>query len=119
MKRVSCYVTTINIKDGPVGHHRPFIESSYLNTNSSFDGWSFNLSTEIMIPKEWLSFMLCSDVKLNTLTKDEDDCFYDLGQYIITDKLIAFRVRQFITASIINLNKGISYKGFVLADLEF
>ena len=119
MKRVSCYVTTINIKDGPVGHHRPLTKSTYLNTNSTDKEWNFDLSTEVMIPKEWLSFMLCSDVKLNTLTKDEDDCFYDLGQYIITDKLIAFRVRQFLTASIINLNKETSYKGFVLADLEF
>ncbi len=119
MKKVSIYVTEINIKEGPVRRHRPGEISAYLETDNNKKDWSFNLLTEVMVPKEWLSLILCSEVKLSTLTLDEDGQFYDLGQYIITDKLIAFKVRQFITEPVINLNKEINFKGFVLADLEF
>lgn len=119
MKKVSSYITEISIKEGPVCRHRPGEISAYLETDNNKEGWAFSLLTELMVPNEWLSLMLCSEVKLSTLTLDEDNQFYDLGQYIITDKLIALKVRQFITEPVINFNKKINFKGFVLADLEF
>jgi hypothetical protein len=122
MKRASCFITNIQIKDGPVLHIRPGEQSYYLTCNGfAKEGeWIHNLSTELMIPKEGLSFMLCSDVKLATLLRDEEtDEFYNFGQEIITDKLIGLTVRQFITANIFSLDKSFQYKGFVLADLKF
>lgn len=119
MKRIGVYITNVSVKDGPVLHSRPGEKSRYITTES-FDNWFCSLSTELMIPNESFSFTLCSDVKLNTLIRDEEsDTFYDFNQEIITDRLIGLTVRQFITDNIINIDKTIKFKGFVLADLEF
>jgi hypothetical protein len=119
MKRVSCYLTNIQIRDGSVLQLRPSQPSQYLCADS-LDEWALNISTETMTIKERLSFTLCSDVKLSSLIKDEETGgFYNLGQEILTDKLIGLTVRQFLTNNIINLDKTVEFRGFVLADLEF
>ncbi len=122
MKRISCYISYIQIQDGSVLHSRPGEKSGYLVCNGfgSLDNWLHNISTDLLIPKERFGFTLCSYVKLSTLVKDEEtEEFYNLGQEIITDRLIGLEVRQFLTANVINLDKSFEYKGFVLADLEF
>jgi hypothetical protein len=123
MKRIQCYVTNICIKDGAVLHSRPSCATSYLTSsisNISNQDWLYNLSTEFMVPQEQFNLIACGTVKLTTLIEDkETDCFYNLGQEIITDRLIRVVVRQYLTANVYDINSNYEYKGFVLADLEF
>lgn len=121
MKRVNCYITNLSVKDGAVLHSRPGEKSGYVISDKfNDDGWFYTTSTDVCVPGERFSFMLCSDVKLNTIIMDEETGeFYNFGQQIITDKLIGLTIRQFITSDIINLDKTKEFKGFILADLEF
>ena len=119
MQRVNCFLTTIYVKDGLVYNSRPFSQNKYCLPNNPHSPWLYKFSTDVMIPHEYFSLVAASKVKLLSLTKDDDDNYFDLGHSIITDKLINIRIRQFLTAPICNLNKYITYKGFVAADLEF
>lgn len=120
MKRVSCYITKVLVKDGPVQHMRPGIPSYYSVVDNHNKEWIHEFNTESFIPKEKLSFMLCGDVKIYTLLHDVDsDTFFDFKQFILTDRLISLYTRQFITANVIDLNKESSYQGFILVDLEY
>jgi hypothetical protein len=121
MKRVSCYITEIRIRDGLVLHSRPGQNPTYLKTAVINKNWLYRLSTDLMVPDESFNLKAAGEVLLRTLTEDSEEgqFFYDLNQEILTDKLIRINVRQFITDTVYSIDGGALFKGFVLADLEF
>lgn len=119
IKRISVYTTGIAIKDGPVNHYRPGEGYTLLKANHPDKEYVFAIDAANLIPKESFSFIFASKVFIKTLTRDEDGTFYDLGESILTDRLIVGKVRQFLSGPVIDLNKDANIMGFVLMDLEF
>lgn len=120
IKRVSILATSIKVEDGCILQMRPGLEPKNLIPNTPNNiKYRYTLSTETMIPKEHFSFMAAGNVCINTLSQDENEDFYDLGQTIVTDKLISITVRQYIVANIYNLNKEVKKAGFCLLDIAF
>jgi len=120
IKHVSVYASGIKIKDGPVNHYRPGEGYTYLESNTkTTNDYYYAVDTALLVPKESFSLTMASDVFIHTLTVDEDGTFYNLGQSILTDRLISAKVRQFLTGPVFSLDKKTTTIGFVLLDLEF
>lgn len=120
MKRVSCYISEIRIKDGAVLHSRPGQALDYLKPGLINKQWLYRLPTDVMVPNESFNVMAAGEITLLTLVKDEEtEQFYNFDQQIITDKLLRINVRQFITDIVYHISGTSTFEGFVLADLEF
>lgn len=120
IKRVSVFCDAIFIEEGPVRQHRPGEGYKNLQPNTQGEKFLYALSTETFVPEQTLSFMSASKVLISTLEEDEEQGeFYDLRQQVLSDRIYSVRIRQFITAPVIGIDKQIRPTSFVKLDIEF
>ena len=116
MKRVAVYLTELEIQ-GIVSKKELNKDYEYLSSNKGVH----TIPSYLMSPDEEYNVIASESVKISTLTKDHDTKeFYDLGETLITDRIIKIEVRSFELSKVYSLKtKTEGFTSVVLVDLVF